>query len=488
MSEFKQKTVISIKWNLIGNTSQQLISIITISILAHLLSPNEFGLLAIVTVLTGFATIYSELGFGAALIQKRDVTQVHLSSVFWLNIFVGISLTGLFMALSPLIADFYNQSILLSITFVISLVLAIDSLNIVQRVQYMKHLDFRFLTIIGFVSGLTGSIVSIVAALKGLGVWSLVIQRLTSSLVTTAMIWSMSNWRPSITFQLNALRDLWSFSLYYIGTQTLTYWTRNFDKLLIGGVLGSASLGAYNIAYSILLFPIRNVSQVISKVLFPALSTIQNEKERVKKIYLQVSSTIALVTFPTMLGLFALSEEFILTILGEKWIDTIDILNIFCFLGILQSVVALVGILYRSQGRTNLEFKVSLILRFNVIICIVIGINWGMLGVAIGYGAASLINAGPNIYFAGNLVGITILEWLKNLGGIFICSVAMAGTVVLSKQAFPVDWPEYTVLISGVCIGIVVYGGLLQLFRIEAYREAIILLKEHFIKFQPADH
>lgn len=474
---FRHKTVNGVKWSVASQIGTQGIGFVTIVILARLLSPREFGLLAMVTVIASFAQIFSEMGFSSALVQKQDIEQKHLSSVFWLNLGMGGGLTLLFIAGAPLIARFYDEPILIPLTWFISFNFLIGSLTIVQKTMLTKTIDFRSLSIVNIVAVALSGVVAIGLAFGGAGIWSLAVQSVLLSTITTIMLWRLSHWRPAFIFNWDAIKDLLGFSLSLFGTKLLSYWTRNLDYLLIGRFIGLQPLGVYKNAYTIMLFPLSNVSRVISQVMFPSLSLIQDDKAKVRQLFVRMTRTIALVTFPMMAGLFVVADSFVLTLFGPQWSAMIPILMVFCLTGLMQSIGTLNGNLYLSQGRADLQLRVGLVLKMVGIMGIVVGLRWGALGVAVGYTVASLINSYPSFYFAGKLVDLNYWQIWNKLLGTLGCALSMA-VVVWGVGQLVDEWPHWLRLIVQVPFAILFYSLLIHIFRLQAYLEMRDLVME----------
>ena len=476
---FREKTVRGIGWSLVSQLMVQFLNLVTLVVLAHLLSPRDFGLLAMITVITNFANIFAEMGLSSALIQKQDVQQIHLSSVFWLNSVMGLFLALIFLCCSPHISRFYAEPRLTQLTMLISANFVIGSISIVQRTILVKSLDFRRLTLVDVLGVCAGAGVAILMAVSGAGVWSLAWQSVTASFVSTVILWLLSSWRPCFLFEWSAIRDLLGFGSNLLGTQLLNYWSRNLDYILIGRFIGARPLGVYKNAYQIMLFPLANVSQVIARVMFPALSTIQEDKERVRKIFLKVTRAIALVTFPMMLGLFVTVEPFVVTLFGRNWAGMIPILRIFSLVGMMQSIGTLNGNLYLSQGRADVQFRVSLLVRTIAVLGIVIGLRWGIFGVALGYAIASFINSYPSFSYAGRLVNLTYWQLWRNLSGVLGCSIVMAVCIGAAGAYMPPTWPHWLVLSVQVVFGAVLYAALIHLVRLPAYLEVRGAISEY---------
>lgn len=483
MKSLRSSTLAALGWSGTAQVVQQLLQFIFSVILARLLSPHEFGLIGMIVVFTGFASLFSELGLGAALIQKIDIDEGHLNSVFWINVAAGIVLTGIVAASAPLITKFYNEPVLRLIIMVIALNFFVGSLNIVQRTLFRKNLNFRRLAQIQITSIFVGGLTAIIMAFRGLGVWSLVAQSLVVTTISMILMWWFSPWRPSFSFDTKSLKELLGFSSNLLGFDIFNYWARNLDNLLIGRFIGSSALGIYSCAYKLMILPISQISGIISQVMFPVLSIIQNDIERVKRIYLRSTRSIALITFPVMTGLFVVANPFILSIYGAKWAGVIPILKILCLIGVVQSVGTTVGWIYTSQGRTDIMFKWGIFSGVVRAILFVIGLRWGVIGVALCYVIGSyLILLYPGWAIPGKLIGMRFIEMLKNLSGPFFCSVVMGvviwalGFILLQNQ------PPWISLTVQVPIGIILYISLIHFFKVRSYIETLELVTEYWHK------
>lgn len=447
-------------------------------ILARLLSPESFGLIGMITVFSGFALIYSDMGFGSALIQKQDTNPDSYFSIFWINIGTGLALMLLFMAFSPLIARLFSQPMLAPLTVLLSTNFFIGSFKIVQDSLLRKHLEFRRLAIVNLTALAISGTAGITLALLGLGVWSLVWQSVILTGLTVILLWIVSDWRPAKRFKWTTVKELLGFSSNLLGFSSVNYWLRNIDKLLIGRFLGSAALGIYSRSYAIMLLPLTMISGTIGSVLFPALSKIQDDVPRIQRLYLRMTAVIALITFPMMLGLLVVAENFVLFVFGAQWVGMIPILQAFCIVGIVQSIGTLNGNIYLSKGRTALQFRVGGAVGLLGVVAIVLGIQWGVIGVAYAYTLFSLLVVYPSISIAVSLIDLSIIRVIKNLAGIFGCAVAMALILWGIEFLLPTDWPHWAYLAVQVPFGMASYIALIHLFRLKAYIDAKEIISE----------
>lgn len=471
MDDFKERTISGLSWSGIAQIINQLIRFGIGIVLARLLAPQVFGLIGMISVFIGFVQIYSDMGLGAALIQKGHADHRHFSSIFWINLALGSVVTLMFVALAPVVADFYEEPSLEPLTIAISINFFIASFHIVQNALLQKQLRFKALALIDILTIIFSGGTAITLAVLGYGIWSLVTQILCSTLISTVLKWYASEWRPAFLFDWIAVKSLLSFSGNLLGFRTLNYWVRNADNLLIGRFIGSYGLGIYSKAYTIMLYPLRNLSSVISKVMFPALSAIQDDKARIRQIYLKMTRAVALISFPLMSGLFVVSDNFVICLLGEQWRAMIPILRIFCLIGLVQSIGTLNGNIYMSQGRTDLQFKVGGTIGILGVVAIAIGLKWGIEGVAISYGLFSVLATYPSIRIAVSLIDLSFKDMVKNLIGIANCALCMAFAVWGVGKVLMESFSYVALLGIQLVVGVILYWLLVHFFHISTYFE-----------------
>ena len=477
MNNLRQRTLTGLGWTGATRLLGQTIQLAATVVLARLLSPKEYGLLGMVLVFTGFATFVADMGLGASIIQRSTVSDRHLNSVFWLNVATGMLLTGLLALAAPLIASFYDEPQLRMLTVVIALNFVFGSLNVVQIALLDKSLNFRTKFWIETVSSLTSGIVALTLALAGAGVWSLVGQSLTQTIVRVLMMWAQSSWRPALAFDFSAIRELLHFSGHLVGFGAIVYWSQNIDKLIIGRWIGSSALGIYSLADKLMRMPLYNVTDVTTSVMFPALSTIQDDVEAVRRAYLRAVRMISLITFPMMLALSVLAEPAVLVVYGSKWRASIVILQLLCFAGMAQSIYNTAGWLYLSQGRTDVLFRMGLYTTTVRVIGVLIGAHWGLMGVAWAYVIGGYVFiCYPTWARAGRLVNLSFTTLLRNVEGPFACAALMGAALWATDRWVFGGWAVEARLAIQVALGVVIYAVLVRLFRLQAWVEVAHIL------------
>jgi len=451
-------TVHGLKWSSVSQIIRQILQYVTTVILVGLISPDDFGLMAMALVVIGFLDIFKDLGTGPALIQKEIPTNELKASVFWFNLGVGVLITIFLYFISPLFALIYNSDDITSILQILSLSFLIVGTSITHRALLEKELSFKKLSTIELFSSIISFIVGISLAISGYGVWSLVFQSLTNTFLNSLMLWIFSNWKPSLHFSFTEIKLLSAFSLNLTGFNIINYFSRNMDYFIIGKFLGDRSLGHYYLAYRIMLYPIQNITWVVSRVLFPSFSKIQNDNNRFKNVYIKVTNSIAIITFPIMVGMAFVSREFVTTFFRTTWdIELVStLIMILAPVGALQSVISTVGNIYQAKGRTDWMFRWSVIFTTITIIGFFIGMRWGTVGVAVSYLVTNLILIYPVFSIPFKLIELNPLSFFKSFINTLLAIIVMLGVLYLFSS-FIQDLNNLNRLITLSLAGAIVY-------------------------------
>lgn len=450
----RESAASGVKWSTTSQAGRQVMQLATTVMLARLLSPSDFGLMSMAVVVIGFVNLFKDLGTASAVVQRRDPTEGFLSSVFWVNVVFGFLAMAVLFAGAPILASFYREPRLVPILEVLSLTFVISGLSILQQAIFERNLAFRALAKVEISAIVSGSIVGIALALLGAGVWSLVGQALAIATVTTALLWASSAWRPKAIFRWREIRSVSGYSLNFAGFNVLNYVMRNADYLLIGRFLGAQDLGYYTLAYRLLLYPVQNISWVISRVMFPVLSQIQDDNVRIGRVYLRVCGIVAMIAFPIMFGLWALAEPLILTVFGSRWTPVVLLLMILAPVGLIQSIATTVGVIYQVKGRTDWMLYWGIGSSVLVMAAFVTGLPWGILGVAAAYAIVSVILIYPNFAIPFRLIDMRVRELGTVLWRPFVCSSLMLLALLGLKAALPIG------LSSGATLGILVSASI----------------------------
>ncbi len=467
MTTLKQSATSGVKWSAISQAGRQITQLATTIVLARLLSPSDFGLMGMATVVIGFVALFKDLGTAAAVIQRKEPSENLLSSIFWINAVFGLAAMAALFTLAPLVADLFQEPRLTPMLQWLSLTFFFSGLSILQQALLERNLAFRTLAKVEIGAVVLGAIVGVGSALAGAGVWSLVYQSLTVVTVTTVLLWMSARWIPRFVLSWAEVRSISSYSLNLTAFNTFNYFSRNADYFLIGRFLGAQALGYYTLAYRILLYPLQSVSAVIGRVTFPLYAQLQDDNPRFRRVYLRIARVIAALTFPMMLGLWVVAGPFVLTLFGAQWSPVIALLIIFIPVSMAQSIITTVGAIYQVKGRTDWMFRWGVGSSLLAVLGFVIGLRWGIIGVAVSYAVVTAMLAYPNFAIPFRLINLRVSELLKAVWDPFRYSIAMMISMVglrILESWIGITTPAI-ILVSSTLLGIITYGGLLILRR-----------------------
>jgi O-antigen/teichoic acid export membrane protein len=422
-----------IGWKFVSQIVLQSSGVLVAVVLARLLRPHDYGLAGMVLVATGLVVVFSDLALGAALIQRRELTDEDRSTAFWTGIAAGAAFTLVGIALSGPVADFYGAPKVQPLFAVFSLSFLIASLGATQKALLIREMNFRSLELRLMLSSLLGGALGIAAAALGYGAWAIITQQLTISVVSTALLWIVSPWRPKFTYSLRSLRKLGGFSGNVFGQRLLYQITRNADNLLIGRFLGPAAVGAYAIAYTVMLVPLSRLSGPITEVLVPALSRMQDDPRRVGSVWLRANRLIATVSIPALLGLMIVTDEFVHVVLGDHWRAAVPVLRILAWVGVLQAMQNLNEDVLMALDRTRRMFGFMVLWSCCNLAAFVIGLRWGIVGVAACFALAGTLLTPVTTILTGRVAGVSVHDFVANLAGVAQAAVVMATAVLLAK-------------------------------------------------------
>ena len=459
----KEKTLKGLSWSFASQIGKQLTQFFVTAALARSLTSEDFGLIGMATVFVGLFTLLNERGLSAALIQNQRSTQTHSSSVFWFNLALGGLLTLLGVSVASCVAKFYHRDELKLIFSILSFNFLIASLAIVPRAMLTKTMNFKKLSVLETLALAIGGGTGVALAFNGFGFWSLVAQSLVYNAALVILFWSFSHWKPSFIFSSNAIRELSKFSSHLTLSAILNYISRNIDYLLIGKLLGAGPLGYYTLAYKLMMYPLQNICWVISKVMFPALSRIQNNKPKVQEAYLKITKGVSLITFPALCGLLVATPEFITVVFGAKWLPASNLIRILCVCGMIQSFVTAQSDILLSQGRTDLQLKLGTFGMLFSVLGISIGVRWGIHGVAFGYTLVQSMWVPYGLSRINQLLGLPTMKFAGPLFKSFILSVLMAGGAFAIKTL--IGAKDLNALILMIVSGGILYAALLFIFE-----------------------
>lgn len=458
-------------------------------ILARMIAPEAYGLIAMAMVFIGITGVFIDGGFGAALIRKKEATASDYHTVFWFNLLAALAIYALLFFTAPLVARFFEQAELVGVIRWLGLNLVIGALATIQGIQLTKKLDFKALNVISLIATVLSGTLGVVLAFRGYGVWALIVQHLSSSFFRTLLIFFHNRWIPALVFCKDSFKEMFSFGNKLLASGLLDAVFRNLYPLVIGRVFSPASLAFYTRADSYQKLLSYNLTSIVQGVSFPALVPLQDDHERLKNAYRQMIRMVMLINAPAMLGLMVVAEPAIVFLITDKWLPSVPYLQWLCLAGLLYPLHAINLNVINVKGRSDIFLRLEIAKKAMVALAIVGGLPWGVKGLVIGQVIVSFLAYFLNAYFSLRLIQYNIKEQLKDVLPFIGLAVLMGiivwftGSVFLSGGWF--EWftqggglASGIVLILQVLAGLLVYGLGSRWLKFAAFEQLILMLKQ----------
>lgn len=469
MSEsLKRKTTKGVGWSFIDNISNQGITFLVGLILARILTPEEYGLIGIISIFIAVFNSIVDSGFSNALIRKNDATDADYNTVFFTNIVVSVVLFLVFFWSAPFIAGFFSQPQLESLTQVMGSIVIINAFAIIQRTILVKRIDFKTQTKVSLIASVTSGIIGISMAFCGCGVWSLVGQQISRQLLNTVFLWIHAHWYPKLQFSWNSFKEFFGFGWKLLASSLIDTVWKEIYQVVIGKCYTPATLGQYTRAQQFGSIFSSNLTTIIQRVSYPVLSTMLDDKEQMKNGYRRVIKVTMLVTFVLMLGLAAVSKLMIQVLVGDQWLIAAAFLPIICLQMMLYPLHAINLNMLQVQGRSDLFLKLEIIKKCVAVIPLLLGIFiniywmlWGSVGTGI---FAYYLNS----YYSGRFLDYPIITQVKDILPSFGIAFVMA-IVTYAVSFLPLS--PFVLLSFQVLVGALVTFVLCEWTQLEEYRE-----------------
>jgi PST family polysaccharide transporter len=461
-----KKAIKATIWSAFGVYTNRFLSLGIAAVLSRLLTPEDFGTIAMVTVISGFMSIFAEAGLGSVAVQFRDFVKRDHQTMFTLSLCLGLFLALLLAGFSSYVAVFFHNPDLKPVAMVMALAFPFSTLGIVPRGLLQRSMHFRAISIVSIVAAICAGFIGITMAFTGWGYWALVAQTLANSLISScAFIW-LAHLAPVPRWDFRVIKKIFSYSGNLTLFSMINYWARNLDNLLIGRFLGSAPLGYYNRAYQLMMLPLSMLTGVITPVLHSVLAQKQNDIPAMYWGYLKVVKMIGLISIPGMTYAVIMSPELIRVVWGDQWDQTIPVFAILGLNGLFQPILSTTGTVFLARNKADWLFKCGIV--STVLLCsgILLGLPYGIKGVAIGYTIASNLWMPPLMY----LVFVKLLDgdfsdFLIAVIKPFLFSALLAPVVVLSAFFLRSEMSEMFVLLLTFVLSIFLYAIFLYKFE-----------------------
>jgi len=458
----KDKTVKGVVWSGLERFSVQGVSFLVMLVVARLLSPSDYGLVAMLAIFLAVARTLIDSGFSQALIRKQDRTETDNNTVFYFNIVVSLLLYLLLFIIAPLVSDFYQEPQLTLLMRVQCIVIIINSFAVVQRALLTASINFKVQAQASLISAIVSGGFAIYLASSGYGVWTLVFQQLLSAAVNVLLLWRLSSWRPKLMYSWQSFRELFSFGSKLMAVGLIDTIYNNLYQIIIGKIFSAASLGFYSRAFHFSELPSSNITGILQRVTYPVLCNIQNDAASLRNNYRKLLRVSAFVIFPIMCTMAGVAHPMVQLLIGEKWDYAATLLIPICFAMMWYPIHAINLNLLQVKGRSDLFLKLEIIKKIIIVSVLIASIPFGLLFMCYSRIATSVICLFINTYYTGKLIQIGFIQQMKDLAGTLVASL-----IVFTSVIFVISLVDNLILklLAGLTLAVVIYMGISFLFK-----------------------
>lgn len=471
----KRRAYVATLWSSSDIVLRQGLQFAVTIVLARLLTPAAFGLIAMLSLFVGAASVLMDGGFSAALIQRQDINHEDESTVFWCNLGIGTVLAaGLFFA-APVIADFYGNTELVPLTRWMSLVVIFGALGAIHATLLTKRLDFRTQAKAGVIAASLSGAVAIVLAARGYGVWALVAQAIAMSAILSGLLWWLHRWRPTWSFSASSVRKLAGFGGYHLGSSVLEVLYARLYTVLVGRLFGALELGLYNNAEGTRQLPAGFFGSLLARVALPMFSEAAADAVTLRRGLQLAVRGMMLLSAPVMLGMAALAEPLVALLFGRQWLPAAPILQVLCLAGVLYPLHALNLQVLMAQGHSRLMFRLEVVKKMIGIALILGGATLGVMGIAWSQVIFSLVGFLINTHYTRRLLGYGAISQIREFSPALLAAMVMATVVHLASRVWiTAPWVELVVLVP---VGMAMYLTLIWSARLDAFHDVMAVIR-----------
>lgn len=449
------------RWVALSQITKIAAQVIGMVVLARLVSPAEYGVMAMAAVITNFAMIFRDMGSSAALIQRPKLDEQVKTTVFWFNIAVGIGIAILVVLVSPVVVAIFHTPKLLGVLLLLAFSFPISSVGASHQALLERESKFKTVARIEVAATLIGLLIAILLAWLGMGVYSLVAQTLVMMSLSSLQLWTASGWRPQGVKHASwlHLKSILGFSSNLVGFNIINYFSRNADNIIIGHFFSAAILGAYSLAYRVMLFPLQSLTFVVARSMYPLLAKQQSDSGLMKQTYLKVVSVIAALVAPMMGGMVVLRSEFIELFLGKGWELSAMLLLWLAPTGFIQSILSTTGVIFMAKAATRTLMWLGLVGAVLQVGAFLLGVGSGLETMVKFYLVANIINAIPVLVLCMRQMEGTILDVLKVIWVPVLSALAMVAFLHFSLGMLHFS-SSAVALVAGGFAGLIFYSAL----------------------------
>lgn len=474
-SELKQKTVKGLAWNSIQNFTNHGVEFLLMLFMARLLGPKEYGLIGLTTIFLAISSTFVNSGFSNALIRKKDCTNDDFSTVFIFNLFISVVCYSILFIIAPYVGDFYNEPVLCPILRVLGLMLITQAFCAVQNTILTKNIDFKKKTKITVSKNIISGLIGLLFAYLGFGVWALVIQSLTASILFSIMLWSKTEWYPNMHFSKKSFKELFGYGSKLLISSLINTTYGQIYPIVIGKFFSATTLGYFSRARHWGNLGSKNLTGILSNVTFPVLAKVQDDDKRLENIYRRMIRTSCFIVFPIMIGMSAVAYPLTLVAIGEKWKFSAYLLQIICFSMMWYPVHALNLNLLMVKGRSDLFLKLEIIKKILGICILCISVPLGIVAMCYFSIISSIISLIINTYYTGKLIHVGFFKQMRDIAPTLLLSMVMWVIVLTVIHFIP---NIYFQLVIGIIVGAAIYLAGSYLLKYPELKEVLVMYKD----------
>lgn len=433
----------AVAWNYASFAAGRMLVLVTMAILARLLTPEDFGIVGFATLAVGYLSVLRDLGLGAAVIQRRDDTEESAQTVFVLNLLLGFALTAITFVLAPFIATFFREPVVTPLLRLLSTTFILESIGSIHVVLLKRNMAFRRKLVPDVGRAAVKGAVSIATAVAGAGAWALVFGQLAGVIAGVVLSWAVMPWRPRFQIHRRLIKPLMSFGGPLVLTDIqYALWT-NLDYIVVGRMLGDVSLGVYTLAYRLPELLIQSVWRVLAQAIFPFFSSIQHDAEKLRRAFLATIRYTQAFVVPLSLGLLLTAEPAVKVLFGEQWYAAIPVLQVLAVFSLIGSIGVNAGDVYKALGRPDILVKLSAVELTMLVPALIFGARWGLIGVAWAHAAVAVIDSLVRLVVASRMVGFDFGDVWRQLrpsalAGLWLTAAAL-GAGALTADLGPLS-------------------------------------------------
>lgn len=472
----KQKAIKGVFWSVIQNWGSQAGSLLVFLILARLLQPKDFGLVALANVLITFIQIFLEQGFSQALIQRQKLDREHLDTAFWTQLVLGFLLTIASFSGAGLIANLFQQPQLIPVIRCLSVLFFFNAFTQIQIALLKRKFAFKTLATRALLGIFIGGIVGVVVAIAGFGVWSLVTQQIVYEGVGIIVLWGASDWRPRLRVSLPHFQQLVDFGVHILSFQLVDFFNQRTDSLLIGYFLGAETLGYYAIAQRILQVMTQLLVGTANQVALPTFSRLQTDINRFREAFYQVTQLTSLIAFPTFLGMIVLTPELVILLFGKQWLPAIPTMQILALAGLLRSISFFNESVFMAMDKPSWRVRLGLLNAILNIIACLVAVRWGLIAVAVAYVLSDYLAFPIGLWAVSQLIKIPLLTYLRQFIAPLVCASIVVVVLWTIKYLLQDLLNSQAVLIICTVMGALIYGLTIRWLAPKLWQQSIELV------------